>query len=151
AEGHARATPARSAKDWGLLVLEEFDRGTMHESMTQLADPKNHARGDVTGWMVLGHINMLHGRFRDAKDCYSLATMQQRDSHWPYFHRGLAGLREKDYARARADFDESVRLRPGHADSYADRAVAELALHMDAEAFLDFQRALDLDPGSIAA
>lgn len=51
-----------------------------------------------------------------------------------------------DYAAAAEDLTASLSLRPDHAPSFFNRAIALRRLDQDAEALLDFDAALALEP-----
>jgi tetratricopeptide (TPR) repeat protein len=55
----------------------------------------------------------------------------------------VAHYKLRDYAQARADFDQVVRLEPAFADGYAHRALAAQALRQYDAAIADLTRALE--------
>src|SRR5262249_44792445 len=56
----------------------------------------------------------------------------------------LAYLRQRDYRRAAADFDQGVALQPDLTEAYLNRALAWQGLGRDADAGQDLTRAIDL-------
>ena len=61
-----------------------------------------------------------------AAACYSACIALHPAFHGWYFRRGLAHLRQGQHPLACADFDEAVRLRPGHAETFVNRALARM-------------------------
>src|SRR5262249_20158090 len=69
-------------------------------------------------WFVRGDCHAGLGEDVRAEACYATCITLAPDSHWAYFNRGLAFLREKDYAQACADFDEVLRPRPAVTEAW---------------------------------
>lgn len=69
------------------------------------------------------------------------------DSH---YLRGRVRAKQGDDAAARADFDEAVRLAPGHAAAFAARAFLRLDQGDARGATADADRAIAVEPGSPA-
>jgi tetratricopeptide (TPR) repeat protein len=63
-----------------------------------------------------------------------------------YYNRGLAELEVRDYDRAIADFDASIRLDPASAPTFNNRGSAWYAKGDPDRAIADFDKAIQLDP-----
>jgi tetratricopeptide (TPR) repeat protein len=63
-----------------------------------------------------------------------------------YYNRGLAELEARDYDRAIADFDASIRLDPASAPTFNNRGSAWYAKGDSDRAIADFDKAIQLDP-----
>jgi WD40 repeat protein len=62
------------------------------------------------------------------------------------YERGLAHVRERDFARAIDDFTEVIRLDPSHARAYEQRGLAYAEQGKYDRAKADLERAFQLDP-----
>jgi tetratricopeptide (TPR) repeat protein len=76
--------------------------------------------------------------------CYSVCAALAPELPWPYFNRGLAHLRQRDYAQARADFDRVLRLKADLSEAHVNRALALQGLNRPKEAVDDLTEALKL-------
>ena len=65
-----------------------------------------------------------------------------------YYNRGQAYLQNKDYDRAIAEFNQSLRLDPNNLVSYSGRGVAYTSKGDYDRAIADFNQALRLDPNN---
>ena len=63
-----------------------------------------------------------------------------------FTERGEAWMAKREYEKAIADFDESIRLQPWEPNVYFHRAVSQLTLHRH-EAVASFRTMLELDGG----
>ncbi len=68
-----------------------------------------------------------------------------------YYNRGRVHYGKKDYDWAAADFTESIRLDPRHADSYNSRGSVYLHKKQYDKAIEDFDKALSLNPRHLGA
>ncbi len=64
---------------------------------------------------------------------------------------GVAAHAAADHARAFEAMDRAIRARPGFADAYCGRGIAERHLGRDQDAIADFRQALSLDPVHVQA
>ncbi len=76
---------------------------------------------------------------------------QGKDLAWAYFERGNAYYGLGEPRLAIEDYDEALRLDPGHAHAYSGRAWMLYLLGRNAEALGDVDRSLSLDPGYATA
>jgi tetratricopeptide (TPR) repeat protein len=95
-------------------------------------------------WWALGNCYDRLGPDARAESSYTVALTHRPDFDPAYHNRGLAHLRQRNFAEALADFDEVLRLRPGHARAHLHRATALQGLGRHAEAVADLTRALEL-------
>jgi tetratricopeptide (TPR) repeat protein len=65
--------------------------------------------------------------------------------------RGRASLARKDFDKALADCNETIRLEPTNAYAYALRGRAWSAMNEDDKAISDFSRAIQLEPANVQA
>ena len=65
-----------------------------------------------------------------------------------YYNRGIAYADLGEHRRAIEDYDQALRLDPGDAHAYNDRAWAMYLWGRNAEALGDVDRSLSLDPGN---
>jgi tetratricopeptide (TPR) repeat protein len=78
-------------------------------------------------------------------DSYTQGLRLRRDPRllvqrgWEYLRQGAANL-------AAADFDEAIRLRPGHGEAYFGRADARVRQGQLREAALDVEKGVSLGP-----
>ena len=98
----------------------------------------------LRAWFVLARCHDATGRNADAVACYGTAIALEPEYPWSYFNRGLAHLRQKQFARACADFDKAIAHKPQLADAYINRALAYRGLAKYHEAIADLTKALDL-------
>jgi len=60
--------------------------------------------------------------------------------------RGIIRYLKGQFDEAIADYDEALRLRPQHAESYFNRASAYRYKGQNKQAIADYEKALDLNP-----
>jgi serine/threonine protein kinase/predicted Zn-dependent protease len=141
ARAQAAAAGVRSPRDYALLFLDAPGRAAVAAALPALAEASRRDPRDFALWMNLGQCQAAQGRPGDAEDCFTIAIVLRPGSPWPYFQRGLVELERKDYAQARLDFDQVLRLRPGLAAALVDRALARLGQGDDAGAIQDLTAA----------
>src|SRR5262249_24992743 len=95
-------------------------------------------------WFVLARCHDAAGRSADAVACYGTCVALEPDYVWSHFNRGLAHLRLKQFARARADLDKAIAARPELADAHVNRALAHQGLAKYPETVADLTKALRL-------
>jgi len=104
-----------------------------------LADPRN-----VWAWYGLGNCYDHLSRPDQAAACYSACIALHRDFPGWYANRGLANLKQKEFAAACLDFDQVIRLQPSNADAHVNRGLAKLGAHQCQEAVQDLTKAIQL-------
>jgi serine/threonine protein kinase/Tfp pilus assembly protein PilF len=140
----AETTPLRTPRDHCLLACAYATQGRFRQALplwqeASFRDPQN-----VWTWYGLGNCYDRLGRPAQAAECYSACVALNPTFHGWYFRRGLAHLEQGQHPLAGADFDQAIRLRPGHGEAYVNRAVARLNDNHGAEAVEDLTRALEL-------
>ncbi len=70
---------------------------------------------------------------------------------YPYYNRGLAWQAKGDIDKALADYEESIRLDPKHANAYIARGNVWWAKGDHAKAQADYEESIRLDPKSANA
>src|SRR5262249_50068896 len=73
------------------------------------------------------------------------------NAFWPNFYQGVCAHRRRQYAEAVEAFRVCVALAPKAAPCYCNRGLALAALSRDADARLDFDRSLEIDPSLASA
>jgi tetratricopeptide (TPR) repeat protein len=118
-----------------LAFLQEISR----------SDPQNFAN-----WLRLGNLFVALAKLSnqpsycdEAEHCYSVGIALRPDVYWAYVNRGLLCLEQKQFARARDDFDRVITLRPHMAMAYVNRALARMGTGDCAGATDDLTRALE--------
>ena len=96
----------------------------------------------------LGNTYSAQGDHVNAMKCYSkaLASPNQEGAAALYSNRSFAFLRLKLPARALADADEAIKLRPQWPKGHFRRAEALTAAGLYAEALLSYEKGSSLDP-----
>ncbi|MDP1632648.1 MAG: tetratricopeptide repeat protein [Caulobacter sp.] len=72
--------------------------------------------------------------------------LSKRDRAGTLVNRGVIQLRRRDYAAARQDFDEAIRLQPAMGEAYINRGAALIGQKRWTEGMADLDRGLALDP-----
>ena len=140
----AAATPPQSPRDRCLLACLYAAQRRFREALplwqqATFEDPQN-----IWAWYGLGNCYDRLDRPAQAAACYSACIALKPDFHGWYFNRGLAQLKQQEYALAGADFDEALRLQPGHAESLVNRALARLGERRSDAAIQDLTEAIRL-------
>lgn len=139
----AQETPATSAADRWLLVLEEMDRGRFRDHLAFLREACRQQGRNPQVWVALGNCFAGLGKLTDAVLCYETASALQPSAPAPPFYRGLTNLERKDYAAAVDDFTRVLELRPGLHEALVNRGLAYLQGKQPAKALDDFTSAMD--------
>lgn len=82
---------------------------------------------------------------RAAVACYDVCVALVPDFVGGYFNRGLARVKQKQFERAREDFDRVIQLRPDLAEYYLNRGLVRASLGNHEGAVEDFTAALKRD------
>ncbi len=88
-------------------------------------------------------------RYEAAREGYTQAIVLSKKNpetqlqHLYYFNRGNTYLKEGDYAAARQDYDEALRINEFHYGSYANRGFARYKLNDQPGACTDWHKALE--------
>jgi eukaryotic-like serine/threonine-protein kinase len=128
-EQRAQEATAKPPRDRYLLLLTEYrNQGRLPEALPLLQDASRRLNDNFSVWMVLGNCYADLGKLSDAVECYDMASALWPEAPWPYLCSGLACLDQRDYRRARAAFDEVIRLRPEMRQAYYNRALANYYL-----------------------
>ncbi|HZZ29218.1 MAG TPA: protein kinase [Pirellulales bacterium] len=95
----------------------------------------------------LGRWLMHHREFDPARQQFAAAIAKQPDDFWAHFQLARCNYELGHYADALSAANVCVALAPNRAECYFNRALCQEALHHEAEASVDFDRASQLDPG----
>jgi eukaryotic-like serine/threonine-protein kinase len=107
--------------------------------------PSNNAR------YMLGRFFLRTGNEPRALAEFRRAVHEKPQEFWANYYRGRCAYSLKSYAEALNAFCVCVALAPTQAECFYNRALVYTALRQDAEALLDYDRALELDPTLDAA
>ena len=115
-EQRAEETTAQPPRDRYLLLLAEYrHQGRLPEALPLLQEASRRQNDNFSVWMILGNCYADLGKLSDAVECYDMASALWPEAPWPYLCRGLACMDQWDYRRARAAFDEVIRVAAGDA------------------------------------
>jgi serine/threonine protein kinase/tetratricopeptide (TPR) repeat protein len=139
----AQKATAQPPRDRYLFLLAQYrNEGRLPEALPLLQQASRRLNNNFSVWMILGNCYAEIGKFSDAVECYDMASALWPEALWPYLCGGLACLDKRDYQRARAAFNEVVRLRPEMLQAYYNRALAEFYLGDLSAARADLTRVL---------
>lgn len=68
---------------------------------------------------------------------------------WPYSLRGVAYMKKGRYEDSIADLDTAIRLDPGFAQAYTNRAITKIRMGDVGGAERDINKSLEIAPGNI--
>jgi serine/threonine protein kinase/Tfp pilus assembly protein PilF len=139
----AGAAPARTARDLGLLAGDLAFQGRFREAVPLLQQATRDDPRNFWVWFDLGLCHEYLAEDAAAAACYGTCLALWPDFAPLYVKRGLAYLRQHDYAQACADFDRAIRAQPEQVETYLHRGLARLGLNRPAEALADLTHALD--------
>lgn len=93
--------------------------------------------------LVLGGFGFTHIRHRTAPEVVHGAEPKDADG---FVDSGLTYMKKNDLARARADFDEAIRLEPANVPAHKYRGMVRRSQRDIDGALADYNEALRLDP-----
>ncbi len=79
-------------------------------------------------WFARGKCHENLGEYKDAAHCWTVCISHSPDLKFAHFNRGLARLKDSDYASANRDFTKELELQPGLVDALINRAIARKGL-----------------------
>jgi serine/threonine protein kinase/Tfp pilus assembly protein PilF len=140
----AEQTPAGTLRDRYLLLLTEYQQeGRLPDALPLLQEAIGRERDNFSVRLILGNCYAQLRRRTEAIECYDMASALWPEWHWAHLCRGMACLELGDYQRARAAFDEVIRLRPDLPQPYYNRALARFHLRDHAGARADLTHLLE--------
>ena len=92
----------------------------------RLAEASRQDPQDFALWMNLGQCHALQGRLGEAEDCFTVAIVLRPGPPGPTSTGAGWRSSARSSSQARLDFDQVLRLRPGLASAYVNRALARL-------------------------
>lgn len=140
----AGETSPRGPRDRCMLACIYTSQGRYRQALPLWQTATREDAQNVWTWYGLASCYDSLNLPAQAAACYTACIALHPDFHGWYFKRGLAHLRQDQYALAFMDFDRAVELRPGHAESLVNRALAQLGVGRPAEAIKDLSRAIEL-------
>ena len=140
----AKAAPLRTARDRCMMASFFAAQSRYRQALplwqqASVEDPRN-----LWVWYGLGNCYDNLAQPAQAAACYTACIALKPDFHGWYFQRGLAHLKQSQYALACADFDQALRLRPAQAEAHINRALARLGAGRYDEAVQDLTLAIEL-------
>jgi tetratricopeptide (TPR) repeat protein len=99
----------------------------------------------------LGRLYLRSGQIEGALDEFRRAVRNEPQDFWANYYRGRSAYRLERFDEALNAFCACVALAPAQAECFYNRALVYAALGQRAEALLDYDRALELDPALTAA
>ena len=152
----AGPTPA-SPRCIGLTgrLAAQAPRTTSHRLDHQPPAGEHGQVGDVEGLEALAPPGFVHDMERAqqgaAVAAHSAALAEDPDDLVARTQRGIAYLRQGEFAQAVADLTEALRRAPNDASLYRRRAQARQRLGDHAAAILDYTESLRIEPRSVEA
>jgi serine/threonine protein kinase/tetratricopeptide (TPR) repeat protein len=124
----AEASAGAGAQDKVLKARVQVSARRYREAIELLEPVLQDEPNHFWASFLLGMCNDGLGRNQQSINCYTTCVALTPRFSAPYINRGLAYLRAKQFAKAKADFDVVLRLLPTRAETYLDRALARDAL-----------------------
>jgi serine/threonine protein kinase/tetratricopeptide (TPR) repeat protein len=135
-----------SARDLYRTAYELSRRGRLREALPLLRAAVGRAPQNFSAWFLLGLCHHQLDEPAQALACCSVCIALKPDLPLPYLCRGIFYLHQEDWANARDDLDQVVKMAPDLAAAFVHRAHAWQALGKNRAAIQDLSSALALRP-----
>ncbi len=117
---------ATSARDHYLDAVALVAEGKYLAAVKPLTACTGAEPGHAAAHFALGFCRQQLGQYARALDRYDIAHALLPNDPRPLFNRGLVYGAKKKHALAEAEFGLVLKLDPGHAEAYRNRAVARM-------------------------
>ncbi len=149
------STPAPTGEDYLSQCSDDTDADDYASAIASCTDALKAGGLDAEEtFMAYLYRGMAHHQqgeneaaIADITECFTAAP-DHKDTDFAHFERGAAYIADKQYAKAVADFDAAVQLKPGESHYYSMRGSAYFDMGKNPEAIADQSKAIELDPKS---
>jgi serine/threonine protein kinase/TolA-binding protein len=136
----------------GASEVLEYERRRLFGDSEPAADEDRDSGSTSSGEPYrLGRFHLRSGQVERALGEFRRAVRNEPQDFWANYYRGRCAYRLERFDEALNAFCACVALAPAQAECFYNRALVYAALGQKAEALLDYDRALKLDPALSAA
>ena len=117
-------------------------QGQYREALASLIPFTEEHPQHFQAWFVRGLCHEALGENAESAACWTGCIAVDPEMPWTYFNRGIVRLHQRDFSRAKDDFQRALELQPNWLDALINRAIALQEMHDYAAAIRDLDDVL---------